>query len=112
METEKWDIGICGLNCAKCPDYHTTRCENECAKGLLGVHSSSDCRLLPCAREKGYRYCFECDEFPCQKLEEFATDGWDHHKQTVENMKKMKELGIDRWISEQEKCVFCPGWRF
>ncbi|MHA2123124.1 MAG: hypothetical protein ACW990_18145 [Promethearchaeota archaeon] len=51
METEKWDIGICGLNCAKCPDYHTTRCENECAKGLLGVHSSSDCALLPCARE-------------------------------------------------------------
>ena len=112
METKEWDIAICGLNCAKCPDYHTTNCENECAKGLQGVHSSSDCLLLPCAREKGHRYCFECDEFPCQKLEVFSSDGYAHHKQTVENMKRMKEIGIEVWIAEQEKCMFCPGWRF
>jgi hypothetical protein len=30
METEKCDIAIYGLNCAKCPDYHTIRCEIEC----------------------------------------------------------------------------------
>lgn len=112
MGTEKWDIAICGLNCAKCPDYHTTRCENECARGLLGTHSSSDCVLLPCAREKGHRYCFECNEFLCQKLEDFASDGYAHHKKTVENMKKMKEIGIKAWIAEQEKGMFCPGWKF
>ena len=112
MEVEKWDISICGLNCAKCPDYHTKRCENECGSRPLEDHESSDCVMLPSAREKGYQYCFDCDEFPCIKLEEFASDGWDHHKQTVENMKKMKEIGIKAWIAEQEKGMFCPVWKF
>jgi len=112
MEAEEWNIGVCGLNCAKCPDYRSINCEKECAKGLLGTHSSTNCKLLPCAREKAHRYCFECKEFPCQKLEEFSSDGHAHHKQTVENMKRMKEIGIKAWIAEQEKCMFCPGWKF
>lgn len=112
MGTEEWDISICGLNCAKCPDYHTKKCEIECGSRPLEVHESTDCVILPCAREKGHRYCIDCDEFLCQKLEDFASDGYDHHEQTVENVKKMKELGIEAWIAEQEKCMFCPGWRF
>jgi len=110
MKTEEWDISVCGINCEKCKSYNA----NECGKcrGPLEAHRSSNCVLMPCAREKGHRYCFECDDFPCQKLEDFASDGYGHHKQTVENMKKMKEIGIETWIAEQEKCMFCPGWIF
>ncbi|MHA2101410.1 MAG: DUF3795 domain-containing protein, partial [Candidatus Kariarchaeaceae archaeon] len=75
-------------------------------------HVISTCKFLPCAQEKGLRHCFECNEFLCQKLEDFASDGYDHHKQTVENMKRMKEIGIEAWITEQDKCMFCPGWKF
>ncbi|OPX87050.1 DUF3795 domain-containing protein [Pelotomaculum sp. PtaB.Bin117] len=28
------------------------------------------CRTLDCIIEKDIRSCFECDEFPCQKLQE------------------------------------------
>ncbi|MHA2186182.1 MAG: DUF3795 domain-containing protein [Promethearchaeota archaeon] len=107
MKTEEWDISVCGLNCAKCNLYHT----NECGKcrGPVEAHWSPDCIFLPCAREKGHQYCFECDEFPCQNLEDFAFDGYDHHKQTVENMKRMREIGIEEWIAEQKTCMFCPG---
>lgn len=44
------------------------------------------------------------------KLRKFASE-YDHHKRTVENMKKMKETGIDAWISNQKKkgeLAFCP----
>lgn len=107
MEAEVWDISVCGLNCARCDLYHSGKC-GKC-RGSLKVHWSPDCRFLPCAREKGHRYCLECDAFPCEKLEEFASDGYAHHKQTVENMKRMKQIGIEAWIKEQEKPTFCPG---
>lgn len=110
MEAEEWDISVCGLNCAKCSLYHNNQC-GKC-RGDLEVHWSPDCRFLPCATDKGLQYCSECDGFPCEKLEEFASDGYAHHKQTVENMKRMKEIGIEAWIAEQEKCTFCPGWEF
>lgn len=110
MGTEEWDISVCGLNCVKCKKYQS----NECGKcrGRLETHNSPNCVFLPCAREKGHQYCFECDEFPCKNLEDFASDGFGHHKQTVENMKKMKEIGIKNWIAEQERCMYCPGWLF
>jgi len=64
-----------------------------------------------CAKEKGVQYCFGCTDFPCSILNAFASNGASHHKRTVENLKRIKELGIDAWIAEQEKnckCEFCP----
>ena len=30
------------------------------------------CEIRKCAREKGYTGCHQCDEFPCQYIENFA----------------------------------------
>ena len=102
-----WDIAVCGLNCSKCP----ARRSGECA----GCKESSEqqcwpeCPFRPCAKAKGHRYCFECDGFPCGKVEAFAADEWDHHRATVENMKAMKALGLKNWVAQQPKPVWCPG---
>lgn len=109
MEAEEWDISLCGLNYAKCDRYQSSEC-GKC-RGLLEAHWSPDCRLVSCAREKGHQCCFECSEFPRKGLQEFASDGYAHDKQTVENMKRMKEIGGEAWIVEQGKSAFCPGWR-
>jgi hypothetical protein len=86
----------------------------DCAgcRGPLERNWSGDCQFRPCATAKGHRYCFECAEFPCDKLQAFASDRYEHHRLTVENMKKMKELGLDRWLAQQQKPMFCPGWLF
>jgi hypothetical protein len=131
-----WDISICGLNCARCDMYQAghgdeklrdeivewfrkerdeavrpeqIRCEG--CRGPLHAHWSSDCTMMSCAKQRGLEYCFQCADFPCEMLIDFASDGVSHHKRTVENMKKMKEIGIDVWVSEQKKKgqpVFCP----
>jgi len=31
---------------------------------------------------------------------------------TVENLKRMKEIVLERWIPGQDMPVICPGWRF
>jgi len=85
------------------------KCEG--CKGPLDVHWSADCKMMLCAKEKDVQYCFECSDFPCSVLNKFASDGAAHHKKTVENLKRMREVGRDAWIAEQEKngkCEFCP----
>ena len=49
---------------------------------------------------------------PCDKIQAFASDGHDHHRITVENLKRMREIGLDKWLSEHKNPMFCPGWRF
>jgi hypothetical protein len=132
----KWLISICGLNCTKCDIYQAghgdeklqeeivewfkkernkgikpeqVRCEG--CRGPLDAHWSEDCKMMQCATKKGLAYCFQCGEFPCTTLDQFSTDGAPHHKRTVENLKKMKETGIDAWTAEQKikgQCLFCP----
>jgi len=133
---EEWIIAVCGLNCAKC-DIHLAsrgneklrdeivdwfkkernstirpeqvRCEG--CRGPLDVHWSSDCKMMLCAKKRGLQYCFQCEDFPCASVSEFSSDGVSHHKRTVENSKRMREIGIEAWIAEQKRkgqFVFCP----
>jgi hypothetical protein len=134
--SEKWIISTCGLNCAVCDIYNAghgdeklrdeivewfkkernriidpeqTRCEG--CRGPLESHWSSDCEMLACAQKREVRYCFECEDFPCKILDKFASDGVSHHKRTVENMRRMKEIGFENWVAEQKRkgqCLFCP----
>jgi hypothetical protein len=67
--------------------------------------------MMLCAKNKKIQYCFQCNEFLCGILIAFASDGAAHHKKTVENLHRMKRIGVNAWIAEQEKegkCSFCP----
>jgi hypothetical protein len=135
-DSEKWIISACGLNCAKCEIYQAhhgkkkllneiiewfgrernetikpeqIRCEG--CRGPLDHHWSPDCRMMLCTSERGLEHCFQCEDFPCQKVNEFSSDDIPHHRRTVENAKRMKEIGLEAWIAEQKRkrqCVFCP----
>ena len=131
MGDDEWDLAVCGLNCASCPIYLAChgdddkrekladhfKCTpdkiicNGCRTEPLDTdhHWSPECKMLLCAREKGHEYCFECDDLPCQVLIAFGSDGVDHHNKTIENLKRMKEIGIKAWIEEQKDgAEFCP----
>jgi len=105
-----WDVSVCGLNCAKCKLLEKGDCAG--CRGPLDEHWSPGCEFLPCARDRGHRYCFECDDFPCDKLEAFASDGHEHHRLAVENMRAMREMGLEAWIARQPEPMFCVGWLF
>ena len=135
-KSDRWLISVCGLNCAKCDMYQAghgneklrdeivewfrkerneivkpeqIRCEG--CRGSLETHWSPDCKMMLCAKKKALQYCFQCEDFPCNILKKFGSDGMSHHKRTFDNLKKMKEIGLERWIAEQQKrgtCVFCP----
>ncbi|NLU42929.1 MAG: DUF3795 domain-containing protein [Firmicutes bacterium] len=108
MSKTEWDIAVCGLNCAKCDLFAEAKCAG--CRGPADRHWSASCKFLACARVKGLRYCFECDELPCDKLTAFASDGYEHHRITVENLKRIREIGLEAWLKQQESPSFCPGW--
>jgi len=135
-KSENWALAYCGLNCAKCGIYEAGHGNNKkrddilvrlkhknnkilkpeqitCngCKGSLDNHWDENCKMMLCARRKRLQYCFQCDEFPCGILSAFASDGDARHKKTLENLYRMKQIGVDTWIAEQEKngnCMFCP----
>ncbi|MBW3003459.1 DUF3795 domain-containing protein [Candidatus Woesearchaeota archaeon] len=66
-------IGVCGLACFKCTKY------SECG----GCKPNEFCPLPACATDKGLNLCFECKEFPCEKVYEkgpFVKELVDHFK--------------------------------
>jgi hypothetical protein len=135
-DSAAWNISVCGLNCARCDirqaglgderlrdeilEWFRTEHSEAVApeqircggcRGPTTSHWSPDCKMMNCAKERGHSYCFECGDFPCNKLEEFSLDGVPHHERTVENLRRMQEIGLDGWMKEQEskgRCVFCP----
>ena len=55
------------------------------------MHWSSDCWILRCCvDEKGHKFCYECDVFPCERLSERAEQN-DHYGQALDRLKEMKE---------------------
>lgn len=132
----EWNISVCGLNCARCDIFQAghgnlklrkeilewfkkTRNETlepeqincDGCRNSLNSHWSSDCEMMLCAKKRGIQHCFQCDDFPCTAVNKFSSDDISHHKKTVENSKRMKEIGLEVWIEEQRKknqCLFCP----
>lgn len=68
-----------------------------------------ECNLRTCAFEKGLTYCAQCADFPCQQIIDFNNDGFRHHSEVLDNIRRQQEIGIDAWVKEQEERWCCPN---
>lgn len=68
----------------------------------------TECPIKKCAIEKGLESCHECDDYPCQTLKDFRHDEATHHSVVLKNLERMKEIGLEAWLSEQEIRWQCP----
>jgi len=84
----------CGINCGECSykdKFGCPGCQKANGKIFWG-----ECRLAKCVIDKGLNYCYECDDFVCDLLKEFAFDKeqGDNGKR-IENLKQWKKNGFD-----------------
>jgi hypothetical protein len=131
-ETEKL-IGICGIYCGTCPYYLAPRendleqlnklsqernipVENIRCDGCLSDRIMPHCQecktgFRKCAQNKKITWCFQCPEFPCQRLkghtQAHIENGISHHEHIVDNLRDLKENGTDQWVRKQEKAGIC-----
>jgi len=100
----------CGINCKECGIYRATNDPEEAKRiadwfvangtevqpeqvrclgcpGDREQHWSGNCEILACCiDEKGLELCHQCDDFVCDRLEDFAGKS-DRYQEAVERLK-------------------------
>ncbi len=111
--------GICGLFCGTCPSF-PEECEG-CLSDKVAARCV-DCRhgFRTCAKDKGIKRCYECSDFPCQRIHDFipihAENAIVHHENVINDLLLMKEIGVQNWVDkqvEEHTCANCgkmPYW--
>lgn len=97
-------LAFCGLYCGGCSNYKE---KMNCAGCRDEAEMVSDCPTKACSVNKGILHCGECSDFPCSELHTFYNDGVRHHAMAFENIQRIKLIGLDEWLVEQEKEYTC-----
>jgi len=108
----------CGMYCGACRHYLAK------SKGLLKErnlkHGCEGCRIRnkncawikkDCAllRKKEIDFCFECKDFSCINLKKLNQRySHDYSESLVNNLLRIKEIGVKQWFNEQEDKWRCP----
>ena len=111
-------IAPCGMNCGLCVSYLAMKydlnkrgfkrvyCKGCLPRGKNCLHMGDRCDLLG---EGLVRFCYECEKFPCSRLKDldkrYRTK---YHMSMIENLKFIKEYGIERFLEKEEEKWRCP----
>ena len=112
-------IAPCGINCGVCR-YYLARVKGmykSTKSGCIGcIPRNSGCTCqggCEPLRTKSVRFCFECSDFPCDKLKKlnhrYTTK---YHTNLIDNLLYIQKNGINKWITEDKKrweCDECGG---
>lgn len=75
--------------------------KHESCPACIGGCGDPDCKIRACAQAKGLEVCAFCDEFPCRLLRDFSA----HYPFILKNNERIKEIGIEAWLIEQDELV-------
>jgi hypothetical protein len=107
-------IAACGMNCNVCLGHlrEKNRCPG-CTKFPLTKKTRLNCKLRICTQRSG-RFCFSCEEFPCQRLKSLDKRYRTRFAMSeIENLENIRDNGLENFMKSQEKkyihgnCVFC-----
>ena len=112
----------CGLYCGVCSDLvldgvcHGCGC--NCGQCAAGPHRRACDIYHCCVTERELETCAQCDGFPpvvvlqdncCTRIIQFAYDPiWRTHLPVLENLRRMRRIGVEAWLDEQEAYWACP----
>lgn len=97
---------------------------NHVEPGEVGCDGCLSNRLMPecrqcrhgfraCARARGVTWCFQCDDFPCQRLRGFLPihirDGVSHHARLLNELRDMGQRGVNAWLEDKATQAACPN---
>lgn len=118
----------CGLYCGACPVFLANeqgKVEELAQKWekkpeeliCFGCKSEqvtpwcTTCDIKLCAQEKGYEFCFECNELPCDKMTTFIEDErCPYHLGVTKNLDFIHQNGVEAWLQAQDarwRCLEC-----
>lgn len=105
------DHAPCGIYCKHCPGVKVYNCKG-CRTQEGKVKNFPKCKTYQCVQEKGFNFCYECDEFPCEKLQPILNfEIFAPHNSKVYNLLMIQKLGIAKWneICEEKSKLYYHG---
>lgn len=76
-----------------------------CLSDTLFMHCKQ-CDIRDCIKEKNVEGCHQCDEFPCQYIDNFSMAVG--KKVILRSVPYRKKYGTEKWIKDEEARYFCP----
>ena len=67
------------------------------------------CRIRQCAQSKNIEFCSECSEYPCENIKRIEKYNLAHHNVTVYSFETIKEIGVQKWLKQQEERWLCSN---
>lgn len=106
----------CGIYCGACPSYLKAKSCYGCRSEAKQKRTSKyGCRIRQCCLgDKGLSFCYECEEFPCQKLRTKLPEShpgdkrFAYRHEVIANLLKVKDVGLEIWLEEQATKWRCP----
>lgn len=106
-------IAPCGMNCGICIAY--LREKRKCP-GCREFNKNepitiAKCKIKNCEtfKKDKSKFCYECEVFPCDRLKHldkrYRTK---YHMSMIENLKFIKENGINEFLIKENKKWTCP----
>ncbi len=112
-------VAPCGMNCGICSSYLAgTRdiknlgvrmpyCPGCRPRNKSCAFLKKHCQLLA---EGKVTFCYECPEFPCERLVALDKRYRErYHMSMLENLKFIKEQGMDAFLQKEAEKWHCPG---
>ena len=122
MKTKKIrinELAPCGVYCAACPSFHKS-C-NGCASQKQNQQRQSKfyCKIrLCCYEEKQLNFCSDCDQFPCQKIQQKLVKShpgdlrFTYRHEILTLAAKLKSMTLNEQLEFRKKrwrCNSCGG---
>ena len=126
MEINKKWLSPCGIYCGVCPIMIAQRDGNqkfkEVLSGVYGVTAEeikcdgclsdnpfvycSSCLIKDCNKEREYEGCHQCDDFPCEHIENFPIEVG--KKVILRAIPDWREMGTEAWVASEHARYKCP----
>lgn len=119
-------LAPCGLYCGVCGVYMAHRdndlklkeklarffgvpVESLSCKGCLSNELAGFCKsclIRECTRKKTVEGCHECDDFPCDYIENFPIPLG--KKVILRSIPEWRQMGTEKWVEAVENRYLCP----
>ncbi|MFW9896585.1 MAG: DUF3795 domain-containing protein [Candidatus Thorarchaeota archaeon] len=101
----------CGIYCPRCPGTESFGCTG-CRDKKGQILKFPVCKTYECVIGKGYEFCYECSEFPCEMLQPIVNfEIFTPHNSKVYNSIMIQKLGLVEWhkICEEKSDLYYKG---
>ena len=109
------ELAPCGVFCGACPSFNISCLGCASERKEQKRTSKWGCKIRKCCyTKKKLDFCGDCTEFPCTKINKKLIDShpgeskFKYRHEIPENLKKLKELGKEKYQEYQKQRWSCP----